>query len=694
MRTDRHRTLPASPLLIGGTVALLYFLTARLGLGLYIAEGTATLVWPPTGVAIAALLLFGQRLWPAVTAGALVTTLSIGVPPLAAVAMAIGNTAEAMVAVLLLQRLAIAANPFDTVRGNLLYVLVAALAATPVSALVGAAATVASGIRPPESFANLFLMWWIGDLAGALLLAPLLFLLGIRWLDQGRPDGTVRWGMTGRYLEFALVTVLAVTAAMAIHGSWLPQRMAGHLSWLPFLLLLWAARRFSPLATVAVSFLVSLATVSCVLDSGTLRDQGHVTERLLYLYTFLFVQAIAALVTSSFVHERRLMVRELQRTREEAREASAQKSRFLANMSHEIRTPLNGIIGMTSLLEEEATSREQRERLRIIHNSANSLLNILNDIIDHARIEAGKLSIDPRVFPLQPLLRDVVGLFQPQAEVKGISLGARLAGDLPSHVLADDTRLRQILVNLLSNAVKFTDRGRITLEVFRDDRQPDTLLFVVTDTGIGIPADALERVLQPFTQADASTTRRHGGSGLGLTISRQLAEHMGGSLTLRSHPGNGTVVEVRLPLPEATPASAPVRQAGGLPMRNGIRPVRVLLAEDNPVNVSVTRQLLEKLGCQVSIATDGEQALARAGEGHDLVLMDCHMPRRDGYETCRAIRARERATGRHVPIIGLTASTLPDERDRCLGAGMDDYVAKPVRVADLAFILGRYVSRA
>ena len=531
-----------------GSLALAYFATGTFGLGIFIAEGTATLVWPPTGIAIASLLLFGWRLWPGVFVGAFLVNLNIGLPLAAALAIAAGNVAEALIAWWLVQRFCDRSNPFGKVRSNVYYLVLVVLLATHASALVGAVTTVLSGIRPADAFGKVWLLWWLGDAAGALLLVPVIYLATRRWLERANPDRNLLWGITGRYGEFALVAALAGIASLSIYSGWLPERVASHLNWLPFLFLLWAARRFSPLATVAISLIVTVCAITGILDAGTLMDRDTVNERLASLYVFLFVQAFSALVASALVHERKQMLRDLFRAREEAQRASLQKSRFLANMSHEIRTPLNGIIGMASLLQEEVQDREQRDRLRIIQSSADSLLNVLNDIIDHARLEAGKMTLEARDFSLQSLVRDVVGLFQPQAELKGLQLRARIDSNIPPSVRGDDTRLRQVLVNLVSNAVKFTDRGSIDLHVSTDLVAPGTITFTLADTGIGIPADAQERVLEAFTQADASTTRRHGGSGLGLTISKQLVERMGGTLAIHSDGANGTTVVVNLPL--------------------------------------------------------------------------------------------------------------------------------------------------
>ncbi|MFP5384261.1 MAG: MASE1 domain-containing protein [Gammaproteobacteria bacterium] len=701
-------------LIAAGCVALAYFLTGRFGLELYIAEGTATLVWAPTGIAIASILAFGWRIaLPGILAGALFVTLSIGLPWAAAISITMGNGAEALLAYLLLRRAVHRENPFATVRGTLLFISLACFTAPLASAFVGATTTVLAGIRPPEVYAGLWLLWWLGNVAGALLLAPVLYLLGRRWLERRQPDRHLLWAMSGRHAEFLLTLLLAATASTLVYGGLMPERISNHLSWLPFLFLLWGARRFSPLATVAVSLAVSVSAIGSVLAANTLRDADAVNEHLINLYIFLFAQAIATLIASAFIHERRRLTRELVRTRAQAQFASEQKSRFLANMSHEIRTPLNGIIGMTTLLADEVTDPAQKEKLRIIQSSADGLLTILNDVLDLARIEAGKLTLVYRPFDLHRLVNDITGLFSSQAGLKGITLFAIIDDDVPERITSDDTRLRQILANLLSNAVKFTESGGIELHVSLagDQDNATSLVFSVTDTGTGIDEATLRQIFDPFVQADDSASRRNGGTGLGLTISQQLTEKLGGFISLASTPGKGTCATVRIPFSPAIPAAthetgiwqehgtdvvretlspSPSAQAAA---NDEARTARILVAEDNDINVRVITRMLERLGYPCEVAGNGEEVLARWRDGFDLILMDCQMPLRDGYQATEEIRRQEKTLGGHIPIIALTANAMREERARCLAAGMDDYLAKPLRLDSLRELLARHPGR-
>ncbi len=385
---------------------------------------------------------------------------------------------------------------------------------------------------------------------------------------------------------------------------------------------------------------------------------------------------------------------ELERARRQAEQASLAKSQFLAVTSHEIRTPMNGILGAAELLNATPLSAAQRHYVRTAHRSARALLALIDDVLDLSRIEAGRLQLHLAPTDLRQLVDDAVDLVDLAAHGKPVTLGLNLPPSLPQRVQADGVRLRQLLVNLLHNAVKFTDEGAVRLEVqvLAQTTTTLTLRFSVHDSGIGIPADQLDAIFDAFTQVDATSTRRHGGSGLGLAIVHQLATLMGGTVRVASVPGQGSHFWVDLPLALA-PDPAPAAPAIAAPVAPDATGARLLLAEDDPVNQMVVAEMLRLLGCAVDVVADGGAAhQAVLDGGYDLVLMDCHMPEVDGFEATRRIRAAPAGAAR-TPVVALTADALDSDRRRCLDAGMDDVLTKPVSSAQLAAAVERWTGR-
>ena len=394
--------------------------------------------------------------------------------------------------------------------------------------------------------------------------------------------------------------------------------------------------------------------------------------------------------------------RDLEEAGRRAEQANVAKAQFLATVSHEIRTPMNGMLGTTELLLETQLDPIQRHLAETANQSANALLALIDDVLDLSRIEASKLTLNATTFDLHALVHEAVDLMATTARGKPIALSCTISWRTPDRVEGDPIRLRQVLVNLLHNAVKFTERGRIVLDVGVLGEADDAvqLRFEVRDTGIGIAEDQFDSVFDAFTQVDASSTRRHGGTGLGLAIVKEIAELMGGRVGVDSRIAHGSTFWLELSLKRAAdPAPAPARPA--MPSRPRLAPgeagdavpsAHILLVEDDAVNQMVLAAMLEQLGCRVDIVDDGAAACDAAAHTHyDMVFMDCHMPLMDGFEATRRIRDDEaRTDGTHTPIVALTALALAGDRERCLDSGMDDYMTKPVRAAQLAAAVQRW----
>lgn len=389
--------------------------------------------------------------------------------------------------------------------------------------------------------------------------------------------------------------------------------------------------------------------------------------------------------------EQQQAIAELIQAREESEQANRAKSDFLAMMSHELRTPMNGVLGMLQLLETTSLNDEQSEYAALATESTEHLLKVINDILDFSRIERGALELEAIPFNLLELLQGSIQVFQHSAQQRGLQLLLDAQPGLERlEVRGDPTRIRQILVNLIGNALKFTEEGHIRVETRWQLLDDQVLWFTcaVHDSGIGIEAERLDHMFDAFQQADTSISRRYGGTGLGLPIARTLAERMGGTLRAESQLGAGSVFTLEIPLP-FLPYSEQVQNSDSQSLDNGDgQPV--LLVEDNPVNQTVIEAMLRSLGYQVSLVGDGQQAVQSCSQqDYAAILMDCRLPLMDGYEATRQIRQLER--GRQVPIIALTANALQGDREACLQAGMNDYLAKPFKRADLQRILMRWL---
>lgn len=520
-------------------LALAYFVLAKLGLRFAFVQANASPVWAPAGLALAALVAGGVRLWPGVLIGAWLANLTTpGTPGLAALLIAAGNTLAAAGAALVLQR-----TGFDpALRGfrDILVLLGVGVGFAPlVSATNGTVQLILSGIAPAGAWRDIWLVWYSGDAIGVLLIAPLL----LSWWARRRRTG---------YLPASAEAITLITCVLGC--SWLVfwqdvsgSRLGPSLAFVVFPFGAWGAVRFGVRGATLVSFLIGLgAVLGTVLSGGPFAAEG-LHHQLFQFQLFVLMLAASGLLLAGLAEERVRVEKELARAKERAEDADRMKSAFLASMSHELRTPLNSIIGFTSLLAGELVgplNPEQRKQLGMVKTSSLHLLDLVNDVLDISRIEAGQLEVRRTPFDPALSLGRCVDQVSPAARAKGLTLVLEVAPDLES-IESDQRRFEQVVLNLLGNAVKFTDSGAISVRC-RFER--NALITSVSDTGIGIGHDERERLFRPFRQLDSGLSRRYEGTGLGLAICKGLVDLLGGEISLESELGRGSVFTFRLPL--------------------------------------------------------------------------------------------------------------------------------------------------
>ena len=676
-----------------------YYAAGRLGF-LVAIEGNVTPFWAPAGIALAAMLIWGGHLWPGVALGSFLvntpqfydggTADSVARSLAAGALIGAGASVEALIGASLVERFGGGARCLETVRGVVVLVLLGGATACLANATVGATTVSTLGFAAWNDYSQTWLTWWSGDLLGVILAAPLL----LAWMQHRRQASPP--------FSTELVTALAVTLLV----SELVFVADRPLMYLLLPLVGWAAFRLGARGVSAL--IVVICTVAAVRTAHQLGPFASAEENsaLIQLGGFIAILGLTALVASAVVMER-LAAQHQSQTHQEATMA---KTRFLATMSHEIRTPMIGVTGMLEVLAETELDVEQREMVSTALGSSQVMLQIIGDILDVSKIEAGRLELVSAPFHTQVLAANTVQMFFHTASAKGLSISCSVDGTVaPAHV-GDALRIRQILSNFVSNAVKFTSTGGIALgvRVLADDGSTQTVEFSVADTGIGISLETQRELFQEFAQADATTAARSGGTGLGLVICRRLATMMGGDVDMQSAPGHGTTLRLTLPLPVADPALAEAGASLGLTPEAGIpvakrrRPSRdvaeregslVLLVDDHPINRRVLVHQLGIIGFHVDTAEDGRKGFERFTAGrYAIVLTDVHMPVMDGFELAQAIRRHEAEHGLpRIPIVANTANVTEEEVERCAAAGMDDFLGKPAPMPSLAVTLRRWL---
>ncbi|MBX3302137.1 MAG: MASE1 domain-containing protein [Nitrospira sp.] len=733
-------------------LAALYVGAAKLGLMLAFVHASATAVWPPTGMTLAAFLILGYRVWPGIFLGAFLANQLTAGSILTSLGIATGNTLEGLMGAYLMNRFAHGQRAFSSAPGVLKFAALAGLISTTISATFGVSSLAVGGYASWANYPSIWMTWWLGDVAGNLLVAPTLVL----WSQ--RPH--VRWNRDQTF-EAALSIVVLLGMGLALFTNVVPGTLKNYpLVFLVVASLVWVAARFSERDTVTATFLLSGIAIW-----GTLQGSGPFTresqnESLLVLQSFLGLSGIMALAlaasiserkraeaavrdahnaleqkvtartsdlsvanrelekevaerrhTEARLHERTDALREseaqvtayareleqknrdLDRALVEAQAATQAKSAFLAVISHEIRTPLNAIMGFNGLLLDTPLTSQQRDYAEDVQRSSEALLDLINDILDFSKFEAGGLTFETIDFDLRTTVEEALDLFAKPAQRKGLELGCLLHAEVPTALQGDPGRLHQILINLLGNAVKFTRQGEVMMHVTRSKESAERTLieFAVVDTGIGIAPEVQERLFKPFTQADTSTTRQFGGTGLGLAICKQLVEQMGGQIGIESTLGHGSTFRFTVWLTH--------QQTRAIPLpRGSLAGRRVCIVDDNATNRRILEQYAFQWGLQSVTASDGYEALAllkgaaARGEPFDVAILDLQMPRMDGLELAQTIKSDPLLAT--IPLVLLTSMGMRGQAEQVKQVGIAAYLTKPVHRADLYDCLTMIVDRS
>lgn len=669
----------------------------KITVSVHVYTGMRILLWPAAGVSVAALLLWGYSMWPAVFFAAFVVNLTDGMDATKYFGSNLAATLGPMLAAYLCHRNTGFHNALDRF-DDAVRLIIAAVFGGLVTALIGVPGFLLSGIGNLDYI--FFLRYWASNTMGILLTAPLILVLSVpnrieryQWKNIGQKEKA--------YLGLATIAVILLFTKFS--G---PIRL-----YFFFPLIFWPAMRFGQRGVALISFvLTNVVLFATVRGIGPFGSFAGGSEHIFYLLTFVMALQITGLIIAGSVAEREIVrieeenelrkanaalertLLELKDAKEAAESSSAAKSAFLANVSHEIRTPLGAVLGFSELVLTDGVSKDDRKKIfEIIKRNGLQLLNVINDILDLSKIEVGKFEIQKTVVTVADIIEDIKTTMGLEAERKDINLKVEIDPKIPKKIYTDPLRLRQVLLNIVGNSVKFTDRGwvAINVKVIIDSNGRTKLAFVVTDTGIGIPADKVKDLFSPFAQVDTSSTRRFGGTGLGLALSQRLAFALGGAVVLnKSTLGQGSEFMITIDPGDAEQIARcekKMRAAAALQLdkvisRKNLANKRILLVEDNPDNQSLFSYYLRSVGAVLETAVNGVEALQKIHSGqYDAILMDLQMPELDGYETTKILRSE----GYKKPIIALSAHAMKEVKERCLANGFDGYISKPVEKGDL-----------
>jgi len=657
-----------------GALVVIYFFAGKLGLHFAFVHASASAVWPPTGIALAVLLLFGRRVWPAILVGAFLVNLSTTGTLASSLGIAIGNTLEAVVGTLLVERYADGKRTFEQARNCMLFALFAGLLSTAVSATIGAISLVLAGDAPWSALSPIWLTWWLGDAAGALVITPLLVL----WGNAPRA-GILR---DRPFEAVALLLVTAVTAALVLAHPALSRYP------LPFMCippLIWAAFRFGQREVATLVALIALiATWSTVHGVGPFVMPSD-NESLLLLQAFMATMASLTMPVAALVWERKTVEAERTRllereraARAEAEDANRAKDEFLAMLSHELRNPLAALANAGQVLHTAPNSAFSGRAIEIINRQTRHLARLIDDLLDVARVSSGKILLSRERTNLADVAQGCLTLLRSSGRLEEHKVSVELQ---PVWVNADPARMMQIIDNLLLNALRYTPKGgRIEVQT---SREHDEAVLRVQDDGVGIAAELLPRIFDLFMQGPRTLDRAQGGLGIGLTLAHRLTLAHGGRIAASSSgAGCGSVFTVRLPIAEpfATNVAGP-----GIPAMEKSSPRRILIIEDDADGREALRLQLMQAGHDVYEAASGIDGLEAAVRVKpEVVLLDIGLPGLDGYQVAQRLRAKDNSPR----LIAITGYGQPEDRRRALDAGIEQHLVKPVDAAQLMRLLG------
>ncbi len=648
-------------------------------------SGGVAALWLPSGLMAGGFVLLPLRraVWLAVgcTLAGMGVNLAVGAPLDALPLFAGLNLFEAMLAALIVRRIC---DRRRRIADLATLLRIALFAIIPTTALTAVLAGALLGYLA-QSAPQIVVGWFTANALGMAISLPAVLLLADR-----REDQVPRRSHLEQVVIYGLVALISAVA-------YLPHSFPTPMLLTPALVA--AAFRLGPRGVAQSALMMAIIATTMVTLGPAHLDPLNQPLRILNLQfiiaTALFTSLSVALILSEQARTRRLLAmrtRAAKRAQTRAQIASAAKGEFLATMSHEIRTPMNSILGFTqTLIRRDDLPAEARRQVELVHRAGGSLLAVVNDILDYSKLEAGEVELALQPQSPETIAQDAIDIIAPSAEACGLQIRLETTGPVHDMVLIDELRVRQILLNLLSNAVKFTEAGEVRLQLSVRDQGCEMLLrFEVHDTGVGIPKALMPRLFRRFSQADSSARRAFGGTGLGLAICKGLVEAMGGVIGVRSRPGLGSTFWFEI---SAEPASVLTDVADAAPSADLGR-VRVLLVDDHPMNRDLGATVLKLLGCEVSLACDGAEAVdLAAATAFDAILMDIHMPVMDGVEATRAIRALE-GPAAMAPIIAMSADVMPEMVERCRRAGMNDAVGKPIQIEALHAALARCIEAA